>query len=152
MKNDIQTVAALRMIIMRDRLARDEESIQLIFKIFEESGISCECLTIHIDCLTAVVRDLEYEKCSRCLDILMRKLNQTSVSIDRDIMLLCMEKVQITCREVGMIVNSLIMQNIEIKMHRYLQCRGHFIIGVPMNMVERAKAIITELMDADYRI
>lgn len=82
----------------------------------------------------------------------MRKLNQTSVSIDRDIMLLCMEKVQITCREVGMIVNSLIMQNIEIKMHRYLQCRGHFIIGVPMNMVERAKAIITELMDADYRI
>lgn len=147
----MQTVAALRIIIRRDRLAGDEESVQLIFKILEECGISCECLTIHIDCLTVVVRDPEYEKCRRCLDIVRQRLDQVNISIDRDMVLLCMERVQITGRDVSMIISSLAMQDIEIKMQRYLQCRGHFIIGVPVNMAERAKAVIAEIMDADCR-
>lgn len=152
MKDRIQEVRAFRIIIERERLAKDEESVQLIFAILEEYGIPCECLTLHIDCLTIVIRDSEYEKCSRCLGILKQRLRRMSISTDRDVMLLCLEREQITCRGIGMIVSSLTMQNIEIKMHRYLQCRGHFIIGVPMDMVEKAKGIIAEIMDAGYQI
>ncbi len=152
MINNIQEVTAFRIIIEREKLAQDEKSVQLIFEILEKYGIPCECLTIHIDSLTIVVRNSEYEKCSRCLDILEQRLSRMSISLDRDVVLLCIERQQITCRDIGMIISSLTMQNIEIKMHRYFQCQGHFIIGVPMTMVEKARGIVTEIIDANYQI
>lgn len=152
MEKKIQEVRALRIIFEGEKLADDEKSTPLIFQTLEECGISCECLTLHIDRLAIVVRDSDYEKCGRCLELLKQRQSQLNIFIDRDVMLLCMEGGHFACRGIGMIVSSLTMQNVEIKMHRYLQCRDHFIIAVPMDAVEKARGIIAEIIDAGYRI
>lgn len=152
MRNNIQEVTTLRITIEREKLARDEKSIQKILEILEEYEIPCECITIYVDYLAIVIRSSEYEKFERCKGALQQSLGQISISADRDMILLCMEREQITCRGIGIIISSLTMQNIEVKMHRYLQCRDHFIVGVSPDAVEKAREIIAQIIDSHYQI
>lgn len=146
----IREITALRVTMERDKLARDEESIQIILETLEECGISYDCITIHIDRLSIVIKESEYDKLVKCMVSLGQKLGGMNFSIDKDIMLLYIEREHLTCRGISMIVNGLTMQDIEMKMQRYLRCRNRFIIGVSTDMVEKAKQVITEIIAMGY--
>lgn len=152
MKNNIRGISVFRITMEREKLAKDEKTIRKIFEMLEECGIPCECIAINIDWLAIVIRESEYGKFGAFAAMIGQKLDRINISIERRVVLLCVEGKQITSRGIGMIVSSLTMQNIEIKMHRYLQCRDRFMIGVAAEASENAKRIITEIIGAHYQI
>lgn len=150
MKDKIKEITALRVTMEREKLARDEKSVQIILETLEECEISYDCITIHIDQLAIVVKESEYGKLVGCMILLGRKLSRLNIYIDRDIMLLYIEGRRLSCRGISMIVSGLTMQDIEMKMQRYLRCRNRFIIGVSMDEAEKAKQAIAEIIDLDF--
>ena len=152
MNNNIRGISVFRITMEREKLAKDEKTIRKIFEMLEECGIPCECIAINIDWLAIVIRESEYGKFGAFAAMIGQKLDRINISIERRVVLLCVEGEQITSRGIGMIVSSLTMQNIEIKMHRYLQCRDRFMIGVAAEASENAKRIITEIIGAHYQI
>lgn len=144
MKEKIREVPAFRMTIERDKLARDEKCIVKIFEVLEECRIPCECMALNIDSLSTAIRKTEQEKIARFIPLLEKVLGQVRVSIEDNVMLLCVESEEIKGRGIGMIVSSLCMQNIEIKMQRYLRCRNLFVVCVAAEAVDQARQIILE--------
>ncbi|MCM1222367.1 MAG: hypothetical protein NC548_48660 [Lachnospiraceae bacterium] len=144
MKEKIREVPAFRLTIDRDKLARDEKCIRKIFEVLEECRIPCECMALNIDSLSTAIRKTEQEKLGRFIPMLERELGQVHISIEDNVMLLCVESEEIKGRRIGMIVSSLSMQNIEIKMQRYLRCRNLFVVCVAADAVEQARQIIIE--------
>lgn len=152
MNHNIRGISVFRITMEREKLAKDEKTIRKIFEMLEECGIPCECIAINIDWLAIVIRESEYGKFGAFAAMIGQKLDRINISIERRVVLLCVEGEQITSRGIGMIVSSLTMQNIEIKMHRYLQCHDRFMIGVASEASENAKRIITEIIGAHYQI
>lgn len=144
MKEKIREVPAFRLTIERDKLARDEKCIGKIFEVLEECRIPCECMALNIDSLSTAIRKTEQEKVGRFIPMLEHELGQVRVSIEDNVMLLCVESEEIMGRGIGMIVSSLSMQNIEIKMQRYLRCRNLFVVCVAAESVDQARQIIIE--------
>ena len=138
MKNKMQEISVFRITIEREKLAKDKKGICRIFELLEAHRIPCECIAINIDWLAIIIREAEYGKLSGFLVLLRQK----------DMTLLCMVGEQISSRGIGMITSSLIMQGVEIKMQRYLQCRDRFMICVAAAAAVRAEQIIAEIMDS----
>lgn len=149
MEDKIKEITALRVTLEREKLARDEKSIQMILEELEACGISYDCITIHIDQFAIVIKASEYGKLVKCVVALGQRLGRINVFIDRDIMLLYIEEKLLTCRRISMIVNGLTMQDIEMKMQRYLRCRNRFIIGVSVDMVAEARRVIAKMLDME---
>ena len=59
MEEIIREFPALRVTMERDKLANDEKSIQKILGILEENGISYDCITIHVDQLVFLIREVD---------------------------------------------------------------------------------------------
>lgn len=152
MENKIREITALRVTMEREKLAKDEKSIRIILEALEECGISYDCITIHIDRLAIVIKESEQGKFTGCMELLRLRLGQVNITIDRDIMLLYIEREMLTCREISLIVNSLTMEDIEMKMQRFLRCRNRFIIGVSMEEAKRARQVIGDIITLDYKI
>ena len=98
--------------------------------------------------LAIIIREAEYGKLSGFLVLLRQEMNRVNTFIEKDMTLLCMVGEQISSRGIGMITSSLIMQGVEIKMQRYLQCRDRFMICVAAAAAVRAEQIIAEIMDS----
>ncbi len=114
----------------------------------EAHRIPCECIAINIDWLAIIIREAEYGKLRGFLVLLRQEMNRVNTFIEKDMTLLCMVGEQISSRGIGMITSSLIMQGVEIKMQRYLQCRDRFMICVAAAAAVRAEQIIAEIMDS----
>lgn len=147
MKNKMQEIAVFRITIEREKLAKDKKSIIRIFELLEECGIPCECIAINIDWLAIVIRDAEYGKLNAFLVLLRQNISRVNTFIERDMVMLCIVGEGINSRGIGMVTSSLIMQGIEIKMQRYLQCRDRFMVSVAAEEAEKAERIILEIMD-----
>lgn len=151
MKNKIREMAVFRITIEREKLAKDKKSVCRIFELLEECRIPCECIAINIDWLAIVIRESEYGKLSGFLVLLRQNMGRMNTFIERNMALLCMVGEGISSRGIGMVTSSLIMQGIEIKMQRYLQCRDRFMVCVATEAAEQAGQIIAEIMDGgDY--
>lgn len=146
MESNIREVEAFRLTIERDKLARDEKSIQKIFEVLEDCRIPCECMALNIDSLAVAVRKSEQEKLDGFILQLERALGRFRIVIEEDIVLVCVESERIRGRGIGMIVSSLAMQNIEIRMQRYLRCRNLFVVCVSADMVEKTRQVILETL------
>ena len=151
MENRIQRIDAVRITIERRKLARDEKSIRKIFEVLEECRIPCECMAINIDWLAIVVRKAEYGKIKRFVEMLVQELSQTDISIDGEIVLLYLEKGQMTSRRIGMVVSTLSIQGIDIVLQRYIKCEDRLVIGVPPEMGNEALRMIREIVDTGYQ-
>ncbi len=148
MRDLIREVMVLRVTIEREKLAKDEKSIRKIFQVLEECRVPCECMAINIDWLAVYVRQAENGKLKRCMLRLGQELDRINITIDRDVRMLCIEGRQMTPRDVGMIASGLTMQDIEIKMQRYLRCRDLFVVCVSAGEAEERR-IISELLVSD---
>ena len=146
MKEKIREVPAFRLTIERDKLARDEKCIEKILEVLEEYRIPCECMALNIDSLSTAIRKTEQEKLSSFIPRLEQERGKVHISIEDNVMLLCVESEQIKGLKIGMIISSLSMQNIEIKMQRYLRCRNLLVVCVAADKVEQARRIITEVI------
>lgn len=151
MKNRIQKIDAFRITIERRKLARDKKSVQKIFEVLEDCGIPCECMAINIDWLAIVIRETELGKVNRFVEQLGRELSNTEICINGKIVLLYLENGQITSRRIGMLISSLAIQDIDIVMQRYIKCEDRLVIGTSVEDAERARDIIREVVDSDYR-
>ena len=151
MENRIQRIDAVRITIERRKLARDEKSIRKIFEVLEECRITCECMAINIDWLAIVVRKAEYGKIKRFVEMLVQELSQTDISIDGEIVLLYLEKGQMTSRRIGMVVSTLSIQGIDIVLQRYIKCEDRLVIGVPPEVGNEALRMIREIVDTGYQ-
>ena len=149
MRDLIREVMVLRVTIEREKLAKDEKSIRKIFQVLEECRGPCECMAINIDWLAVYVRQAENGKLKRCMLRLGQELDRINITIDRDVRMLCIEGRQMTPRDVGMIASGLTMQDIEIKMQRYLRCRDLFVVCVSAGEAEESRRIISELLVSD---
>ena len=149
MRDLIREVMVLRVTIEREKLAKDEKSIRKIFQVLEECRVPCECMAINIDWLGVYVRQAENGKLKRCMLRLGQELDRINITIDRDVRMLCIEGRQMTPRDVGMIASGLTMQDIEIKMQRYLRCRDLFVVCVSAGEAEESRRIISELLVSD---
>jgi aspartokinase len=149
MRDLIREVMVLRVTIEREKLAKDEKSIRKIFQVLEECRVPCECMAINIDWLAVYVRQAENGKLKRCMLRLGQELDRINITIDRDVRMLCIEGRQMTPRDVGMIASGLTMQDIEIKMQRYLRCRDLFVVCVSAGEAEESRRIISELLVSD---
>ena len=147
MESRIREISAIRVTIGRAKLARDRKSVLKIFEVLEKCLIPCECMAINIDWLAIIIREAEYGKLSGFLILLRQELSRVNTFIEKDMMLLCMVGEQIKSRDIGMITSSLIMQGVEIKMQRYLQCRDRFMVCVAAAAAVQAKQIVAEIMD-----
>lgn len=147
MESNIREVEAFRLTIERDKLARDEKSIQKIFEVLEECRIPCECMALNIDSLAVAIRKSEQDKLDRFILLLERRLGLFRIVIEEEIVLVCVESDRIRGRGIGMIVSSLTLQNIEIKMQRYLRCRNLFAVCVSEDAADRTRQIITEILE-----
>ena len=152
MEEKILEFTALRVTMERDKLANDEKSIQKILGTLEQCGISYDCITIHVDQLVFVIRESDYPRLGQCMLLLEESLGKIDISIDRDVILLCIEGKQLTWRGISMIVNCLTMQNVDVKMQRYFKSRDRFIIGIALEEAEKAKQVISEIIDANFQI
>ena len=152
MEEKIREFTALRVTMERDKLANDEKSIQKILGTLEQYGISYDCITIHVDQLVFVIRESDYPRLGQCMPLLEESLGRIDISIDRDVILLCIEGRQLTWRGISMIVNCLTMQNVDVKMQRYFKSRDRFIIGIALEEAEKAKQVISEIIDANFQI
>lgn len=146
MESNIREVEAFRLTIQRDKLARDEKSIEKIFEVLEDCRIPCECMALNIDSLAVAIRKSEEEKLDRFILLLERTLGHFHIAIEEDIVLVCVESDRIRGRGIGMIVSSLAMQNIEIRMQRYLKRKNLFVVCVPSDMVEKTRQIIADIL------
>lgn len=151
MKNRIQKIDAFRITIERRKLARDEKSVQKIFKVLEECSIPCECMAINIDWLAIVMREAERWKVSRFVEQLSRELSNTDICINGKIVLLYLENGQMTSRRIGMLISSLAIQDVDIVMQRYIKCEDRLVIGTSAEDAERAQEIIKEVIASGYR-
>ena len=149
MRDLIREVMVLRVTIEREKLAKDEKSIRKIFQVLEECRVPCECMAINIDWLAVYVRQAENGKLKRCMLRLGQELDRINITIDRDVRMICIEGRQMTPRDVGMIASGLTMQDIEIKMQRYLRCRDLFVVCVSAGEAEESRRIISELLVSD---
>ena len=149
MRDLIREVMVLRVTIEREKLAKDEKSIRKIFQVLEECRVPCECMAINIDWLAVYVRQAENGKLKRCMLRLGQELDRINITIDRDVRMLCIEGRQMTPRDVDMIASGLTMQDIEIKMQRYLRCRDLFVVCVSAGEAEESRRIISELLVSD---
>ena len=149
MRDLIREVMVLRVTIEREKLAKDEKSIRKIFQVLEECRVPCECMAINIDWLAVYVRQAENGKLKRCMLRLGQELDRINITIDRDVRMLCIEGRQMTPQDVGMIASGLTMQDIEIKMQRYLRCRDLFVVCVSAGEAEESRRIISELLVSD---
>lgn len=147
MKNKMQEIPVFRITIEREKLAKDKKGICRIFELLEAHRIPCECIAINIDWLAIIIREAEYGKLSGFLILLRQELSRVNTFIEKDMTLLCMVGEQIKSRDIGMITSSLIMQGVEIKMQRYLQCRDRFMVCVAAAAAVQAKQIVAEIMD-----
>ena len=50
-----------------------------------------------------------------------------------------------------MLISSLAIQDIDIVMQRYIKCEDRLVIGTSVEDAERARDIIREVVDSDYR-
>ena len=148
MKNEIRKIPVFRITIEREKLAKDKKNVCRIFELLETCGIPCECIAINIDWLAVIIRESELGKSNRFLILLRQTLSRINVSIDRDMVLLCMVGEQMSSRGIGMVTSSLIMQGIEIKMQRYLQCRDRFMVCVAAGEEDRVGQIMAEVMES----
>lgn len=151
MKDLIREVTVLRVTIEREKLAKDEKSIRKIFEILEECRIPCECMAINIDWLAVFVREAEHGKLKQCMFRLGQELDRINITIDKDVRMLCIEGGQMTPRGVGLIASGLTLQDIEIKMQRYLRCRDLFVVCVPAEEAAESRRIISELLTSDFQ-
>ncbi|HBA49267.1 MAG TPA: hypothetical protein DCZ91_16025 [Lachnospiraceae bacterium] len=151
MKNRIQKIDAFRITIERRKLARDEKSVQKIFKVLEECGIPCECMAINIDWLAIVMREEERWKVKRFVEQLNRELSNTDICINGKIVLLYLENGQMTSRRIGMLISSLAIQDVDIVMQRYIRCEDRLVIGTSVEDAGRAQEIIREVIASDYQ-
>ena len=149
MRDLIREVMVLRVTIEREKLAKDEKSIRKIFQVLEECRVPCECMALNIVWLAVYVRQAENGKLKRCMLRLGQELDRINITIDRDVRMLCIEGRQMTPRDVGMIASGLTMQDIEIKMQRYLRCRDLFVVCVSAGEAEESRRIISELLVSD---
>lgn len=152
MEDRIQEIKAFRITIERRRLARDRKSIQIIFQVLEECGIPCECMAINIDWLAVVVREAVREKVGGFLLALEQRLNQTNISIGRDMVLFYIENGKMTSRGIGMIVTSLSMRNVDIIMQRYVRCEDRLVIGVDAEGAREAGEILKGILESRYQL
>lgn len=152
MESRIREIATVRITIGRPKLARDEKSVQKIFELLEKCTIPCECMAINIDWLAIVVRKAESGKINGFIALLSEELSGTSVFVNGEARLLYIEEGNFTSRRIGMILSSLSMQDIEVNMQRFLQCEDRLVIEVSMRDVEKARRIVTDMLEADYRI
>lgn len=150
MKNKMQEIPVFRITIEREKLAKDKKGICRIFELLEACGIPCECIAINIDWLAIVIREEEYGKLSGFLVMLRQEMYRMNTFIEKGMTLLCIVGEQVSSRGIGMITSSLIMQGVEIKMQRYLQCRDRFMVCVAAEAAEQAQRIIVEIMDSLY--
>lgn len=151
MEEKIREFTALRVTMERDKLANDEKSIQKILGTLEEYGISYDCITIHVDQLVFVIRESDYTRLGQCVTLLEESLGRIDISIDRDVILLCIEGKKLTWRGISMIVSCLTMRDVDVKMQRYFKSRDRFIIGIALEEAERARQVISEVIDADFK-
>lgn len=151
MEEKIREFTALRVTMERDKLANDEKSIQKILGTLEEYEISYDCITIHVDQLVFVIRESDYTRLVQCVALLEEGLGRIDISIDRDVILLCIEGKKLTWRGISMIVSCLTMRDVDVKMQRYFKSRDRFIIGIALEEAEKAKQVISEVIDADFR-
>lgn len=147
MNNRIWEVPAFRMTIELDKLARDEKKIKKVFEILEECRIPCECMALNIDSLSTAVRKSEQDKIEGFEKQLKGQLGQVDIVTEDGVALLCVESRLLRGRRIGMIVSSLSMQDIEIKMQRYLLYKNLLMVCVAMDKVERAREIIVEALE-----
>ena len=119
--------------------------------MLEDCGIPCECMAINIDWLAIVMRETELGKVNRFVEQLGRELSNTEICINGKIVLLYLENGQITSRRIGMLISSLAIQDIDIVMQRYIKCEDRLVIGTSVEDAERARDIIREVVDSDYR-
>ncbi|MDE5679972.1 MAG: hypothetical protein K2I01_06015 [Lachnospiraceae bacterium] len=151
MKNEIREMAVFRITIEREKLAKDKKGVCRIFELLEECRIPCECIAINIDWLAIVIRESEYGKLSGFLVLLRQTMSKINTFIEREMALLCIVGEEISSRGIGMVTSSLIMQGIEIKMQRYLQCRDRFMVCVSTDAAKQAGQIIAGILDGgDY--
>ena len=152
MEEQIREFTALSVTMERDKLANDEKSIQKILGILEQYGISYDCITIHVDQLVFVIKESDSARLSQCMAMLGKSLDRIDISMDRDVILLCIEGKKLTWRGISMIVNCLNMQSVDVKMQRYFKSRDRFIIGIALEEAEKAKRVISEIIDSDFQI
>ena len=108
-------------------------------------------MAINIDWLAIVVRKAEYGKIKRFVEMLVQELSQTDISIDGEIVLLYLEKGQMTSRRIGMVVSTLSIQGIDIVLQRYIKCEDRLVIGVPPEVGNEALRMIREIVDTGYQ-
>lgn len=152
MESRIQEITAVRVTIERAKLARDEKGVQKIFEVLERCTIPCECMAINIDWLAIVIRKIESGKISGFIELLGQELADTIISVNGEVKLLYIEQGQFNSRRIGILVSALSIQGIDITMQRYLECEDRLVIGVPVKDVGRARRIVAEILEADYRI
>lgn len=152
MESRIQEITAVRVTIERAKLARDEKGVQKIFEVLERCTIPCECMAINIDWLAIVIRKIESGKISGFIELLGQELADTIISVNGEVKLLYIEQGQFNSRRIGILVSALSIQGIDITMQRYLECEDRLVIGVPVEDVGRARRIVAEILEADYRI
>ena len=136
---------------IRDRLARDRKSIQIIFQVLEECGIPCECMAINIDWLAVVVREAVREKVGGFVAELKRRLSQVNISMGEEMVLFYLENWNVTSRGIGFIITSLSLQNVDIVMQRYVKCEDRLVVGVSADVAGEAGAILREIMESGER-
>lgn len=152
MEEIIREFPALRVTMERDKLANDEKSIQKILGILEENGISYDCITIHVDQLVFLIREADAPRLHQCMAELGKGMELMDISMDRDVVMLCIEGKRLTWRSISMIVNCLTMQNIDVKMQRYFKSRDRFILGIALEEAEKARQVISEIAAAGFQI
>ena len=152
MVQEIQEISGFRITIEREKLARDPDSMRKVFETLEECGLSCECMALNLDWLSIVVRESEKGKLSRFMLVLGQRLSRIDISIDGEVAILYIEGSQITSRGIGIVDSSLVLQGIEITMQRYFRCQDRFVIGVSPKEADRARRIITRIMESNFQL
>lgn len=152
MESRIQEIAAVRVTVGREKLVRDDRSVRKIFEVLERCTIPCECMAVNVDCFAIVVRKAEQGKIDSFIEMLGQELAGTAVSIDGEIRLLYIERGQFSSRRIGLLVSALSMQGVDIHMQRYIRCEDRFVVGVPVEDVDRARQIVEEVLVSDYSL
>lgn len=152
MVQEIQEIPGFRITIEREKLARDPDSMRKVFETLEECGLSCECMALNLDWLSIVVRESEKGKLGRFMLVLGQRLSRIDISIDGEVAILYIEGSQITSRGIGIVDSSLVLQGIEITMQRYFRCQDRFVIGVSPEEADRARRIITGIMESNFQL
>ena len=152
MESRIREISAIRVTIGRAKLARDRKSVMKIFEVLEKCLIPCECMAINIDWLAIVVRKSESGKIDGFIAMLEKELSGTSIEVNGEVRLLYIEQGHFNTRRIGILISSLSIEDIEIKMQRYVRCEDRLVIGVSVADVSRSHRIVRGILDADYRI